>query len=322
MKQLILLLVIVLIAGCTNVPGFGGDVVKINQEVKEEGDRDIVIIKDVKTIPTSPVLPDQDVQLSFIIENVDAIKEVKINSINLFDAPLFKDKNGNQCNLNDACKPVNSDNTPFDFNSVLLPKEQRLVRFDLKSPASDEIGNLKTKVKLNFKISYSADTTLVFQVPLVNLNEIKSKQLSGETLSLNVKKTYGPGPLQPDVELFGSPYILAGQPATLIFSVVNKGKGKIATEDNNKIKQGSLKIKLDQFITPTAQQSALSCSSSECSNQRFLELYKDKTLPLRLETKSSQLTNEPFKTLKIDAVVSYSYEFRDSIEIETSPYGG
>ena len=68
----LLLAAVIFISGCTAIGGpggiFGADVINVKTRTVEEPGRDPIVIRDVMTIPTSPVLPDQEVYFSFIID--------------------------------------------------------------------------------------------------------------------------------------------------------------------------------------------------------------------------------------------------------------
>src|SRR5437667_78525 len=92
------ILSILAIAGCSNIQCvFGCDVVSVQTKTVENGVRDVIAIKDVQTIPKSPLLPDQGVLLSFIIENRDALRSADAY-VDLFNAPTMKSPDGKSCN--------------------------------------------------------------------------------------------------------------------------------------------------------------------------------------------------------------------------------
>ena len=68
------LIVVVLIASVLFVSGCtfpGANVFQVNNPVTKVGSGDILTIKDVRSIPYSPVITSEDVSLEFILENLD-----------------------------------------------------------------------------------------------------------------------------------------------------------------------------------------------------------------------------------------------------------
>lgn len=98
-KIVLSLVVLVLISGCVGIPDvFGRDVISIQQSVVENGVRDVLVIKDIQTIPKSPLLPNQQIVLSFIVENRDKLKS-SLAVVDLFNAPTMRSVAGEPCNL-------------------------------------------------------------------------------------------------------------------------------------------------------------------------------------------------------------------------------
>jgi hypothetical protein len=217
------LITVVFLSGCTNILQFGQDVISVNVETSVEGERNVLVVNDKLTIPRSPVLTDQSVQFSFVLENKDAEKRANNFKVDLFDAPLMKSTDGRLCNQPgfSACKAEGL------TSNVILPGEQRQITFDLFSPSQGQIGGLKTDLKLNFLVKYDFEGSTTFTVPVVNVDEIKARQRAGDKIKVDVIKSIGSGPMQVDPELFGAQYILGGQSGTFFFVVKNKGIGNL-----------------------------------------------------------------------------------------------
>ena len=116
---------------------------------------------------------------------------------------------------------------------VILPGEEKLITFDLLTPTKDEIVNIKTQEKVDFRVSYNFDGSLLYTVPVVNMDEIINRQRQGERTQVQISKAHGSGPMQIDVELFGAPYILSGYSATFLFNIKNRGSWVLT--DKNEI---------------------------------------------------------------------------------------
>jgi len=228
-------ILLVLISGCTGFPNlFGGDVLNVQNVVTKDKTVDVMTIKDIITIPHSPLLPNQPVMLSFLVENRDDLKSLKDVAVDMYNAPLFKNEQEEPCNLYkdgaSACQPYECDVTYESCCSKgrpcdILPGEERMIRFNMFSPTNNEIVNIKTQEKLDFRVSYDFNGSLLYTVPVVNMEEIINRQRQGAKTNVQISKAHSSGPIQIDVDLFGSPYILSEYGATFLFKITNKGSG-------------------------------------------------------------------------------------------------
>lgn len=250
MKIALLLLLVVFAAGCTGLSGiFGGDVLSIKQNIIQDGQKDILVVKDVATIPTSPMLPNQPFVFSFLVENVDNSEIARDVTIELFNAPTVKSDAGQVCNTGSGsiCKadkcwmvaqpqsaalqgPIVNVYPGIQMSGdkcTILPGEQVPINFYLRTPTEKEIVNIETKPTLDYRILYNFESTSLFVMPSVDFDEILKNQRSNDKVDVQVTKSYGTGPVRVEMELFGTLYILSGQSATLIFKVVNTGGGNV-----------------------------------------------------------------------------------------------
>jgi hypothetical protein len=102
LKLGLLLAFVIIASGCTGIPDlFGGDVINVQEKVVENGERDVIIVKGVQTIPASPLLPSQQIVLSFILENRDNLEDATAY-VDLFNAPTMREA----C-PGDSCRPCN-----------------------------------------------------------------------------------------------------------------------------------------------------------------------------------------------------------------------
>jgi hypothetical protein len=225
MKWVLLLIPLLLVSGCISLDGiFGSDVLNIQQTVLQSGKSDILLVRDAFIIPTPPLLPDQSVPLSFTLENQDTVKTAENVVIDLFNAPTFRDSVGNSLCNQVKCKP----NLCSTTNACsLLAGEQKQINIDMTSPKESEIAGIKTDTSFDYKINYDSDGSLIYTIPAVNYDEVVKLQRANKKQTLQIAKSYGPGPMQIDVELLGAQYILAGQDAILLFKLHNDGSGTV-----------------------------------------------------------------------------------------------
>ncbi|MBI2076098.1 MAG: hypothetical protein HYT72_02515 [Candidatus Aenigmarchaeota archaeon] len=239
-KKYFPILLLVFISGCVNLPGFGTDVINANPTSSEEGFRDVLVIKDISTIPRSPVLPEQDILFSFVIENRDKDKKAENVIVDLFDAPLFKsptekDDKGNLILCNDGTKPCKPDRCGVASPCTILPGDQKQINFALKAPSKSELANLRSDIELSFSVRYAFTGSTLFKTVVVNLDEIKARQRAGNPISLDIPEFFGSGPMKIDAKLEGAPYILSPYGASITFTIKSLGDPSIGSLLNSKI---------------------------------------------------------------------------------------
>jgi hypothetical protein len=101
---------------------------------------------------------------------------------------------------------------------------------------------MKFDTDLNFRVRYDFTASSTYQIVSVDMEEIKQRQLAGETFSLSNQLTKGTGPIKIDAEIKGAPYILSGIDAALVFSMSNSGDKVKGSLLDSEIKAGKLKI--------------------------------------------------------------------------------
>ncbi|MBI2172857.1 MAG: hypothetical protein HYT73_01445 [Candidatus Aenigmarchaeota archaeon] len=338
----IAVLLLVFAAGCTGLSGvFGGDILNIKQNLIQEGQKDIVVIKDVSTIPKSPMLPEQSFVLTMLLENIDKTEDARNVVVDLFNAPTVKKDDepnkGNVCNAGSGsvCIPDKCSSE----GCLMLPGEQIPINFYLKTPTEDEIVGIETKPSLDYRVTYDFESSSLYVMPSVNLDEIIKNQRSNDKVNVQVTKSYGTGPVRIDMELFGTPYILSGQSATFIFKITNTGRGNVIGSQidagnfevsipKSLIGSGSLELPGGGAIEPgryTQTTERFSCTDDTtyvtCTNTDAIQLYKDQTRgSLRFEVKGVADINQPFISYDIRASVKYRYELRGTQEITVKPF--
>jgi len=224
----LLVLSVVFVSGCIDLGGiFGSNVINVQQTTIPNSERDPLIIKSATTLPTGLVLPDQDVKLITILQNKDNLKIAHNVFVDLFNPSIFK------CIYPDGSfaggRPCVTEDIKFsraNWNN-LLPGEESQVIFNLKSPSENEIAGIKQTTTLDYKASYDFESSLSYVVPVVDVQEIISRQQANEKTTVQISKSHSTGPVQIDAELQGAQYILDGQKAVMLFKIKNVGSGTL-----------------------------------------------------------------------------------------------
>jgi hypothetical protein len=342
-------------AGCTGLSGvFGGDVLVIKQNLIQQGQKDIVVIKDEVTIPKSPMLPGSSFIFSFLLENVDKSNNAKNVMVELFNAPTVKNdiendqKRGQLCNTGEGdfvCRPDKlgkDDPCRTQNRCIMLPGEQMPINFYLKTPEKEEIVNIETKPTLDYRVLYDFESSSLYIMPSVDMDEIIKNQRSNDKVNIEITKSYGTGPVRIDMELFGTKYILSGQPATFIFKLTNDGRGNVV---GSQIEKGNFAVSIPvslfdpedgKLILPDGQEyepdgqptdGRFVCGTRDsyvvCENNDILQMYKDQTRgSLRFQITKTASLDQPFLSYELKSGVRYKYELRGTQEITVKPFEG
>ncbi len=343
---------LVVTAGCAGLPNiFGSNIIDLNTVVNVDGQRDILLIKSIETIPNSPVLPSQGeltasptcptppcirslttVVLSFLLENQDKINKADNVVVDLFDAPVIRQDTraggvaaaGPLCNS--AARPCQPDKCYLgDPNCVsIFPGEQKQINYFLIAPFQDEIVNIRTTARMDFKVSYQYDASFTYLLPIVGYDEILRRQVTGERLSVQQSKAHSSGPIEIDAELLGSPYALSGQTATMLFKIKNVGSGQVGgvAPNANKIPAGALKVVFDSGLNVFSPNDDFVQRGSEWFNSQPIEIYKGESRrSLIFNIVNNAPINEPFKTFHIIARIdNYIYELKNNAAIEINSF--
>ncbi len=344
-KLAMIILPILLVAGCTMPDIFPGqDVIKIAPTTQEEGYRDVLVIKEISTIPKSPILAGQTVLLSFIIENRDKEKETTEVAVDLFDAPLLKDKDGKPCNTV-KCTPIGNECTGSKKCSI-LPGEQKQITFELLAPDDKEIAGLETVIDISFRVTYRFYGSTLFKLVVVNLDEIKARQRADSPITLDMREVFGSGPVKIDAELKGAPYILSGLSGTIAFTVKSVGDTSKGGIKDSKIPQmiienwpngpglsirfpgelsGIKDVEGKKVPESLMLPSVFRCSVGKdvhCGNiEDAITLFKGESSPLLFQIRPAPAITTPFKSYDVQASLNYTYELRDSKKVTIQPLG-
>ncbi len=349
---LLLPLLLVFTAGCAGLPNiFGSNIIDLNTVVNVDGQRDILVIKSIETIPNSPVLPSTrgapptvtPVVLSFILENQDKINKADNVVVDLFDAPVMRhdlrnliagtpSAAGDLCNnALKPCIPQSEPGKPICIAAApcpaVFPGEQKQINFFLIAPFQDEIVNIRTTARMDFKVSYQYNASFTYLLPIIGYDEILRRQVTGDRLNVQQSKAHSSGPVEIDAELLGSPYALAGQTATLLFKIKNVGGGQVAGSSGNsmasKIPVGKLKVTFDSglnVVSPNGDFDPI--GGNEWVNKQPIEIFKGesrRSLIFSIVNKA-QIT-EPFKSFHIIARIDdYIYELKNNANIEINSF--
>lgn len=303
----LLLIISVIASGCVDDLStiFGPPEINVKEEVTEEIS-DILRIEEITAIPNE-VFPDGEVTLFIKLKNYDKRKSIRYD-LTLYDPSIFSVQNDHDT-----------------VNGTIYPGGEDVVQFTLKAPSKDALGNVETTATVSFRVIYSSNTTTLYDIPVVNISEIKRSQLTGRKVEISISKSIGSGPIKIDMDTVGSTedanYIIAGQSGFIEVRIKNKGSGDLVG--------GVIKPKKFQ-LEEVGKEKRLNITpgDKELFNYTGEKIVNKKEIPL-IEGESSKLLFKVnlkkgeevgiHKTFRIKAFVNYNYELRGSQTIVVKP---
>lgn len=292
------IIIAVFFSGCTTIPLQN----LIVEEKKVEETSDILKIENIDTMPKPPIFSGDSFTLYFTIKNLDEEKTIKDIKINLFDPSIFKiEKEGEKCTNSNPC--------------YLLPLDQKIIEFQIRAPGKEEIAEVEITPKVSFKVSFSMEASTLYDVVVVNIEELAKYQQAGKTLEVSRNKVLTSGPIKIDIELVNAEAIIAGKSGRLKFVIKNTGSGYIL---ENKIPKGSLTIQMESFEIEHDMEELFSCSQGKCTNKDDIKIIGKESAPMLFTIKSPS-DIELWKTFKVIAKMNYTYDIRGSKDIKVIP---
>lgn len=302
MKKLLLtaflVSILVFSAGCIE-----NQIPNVDVNKKEEVETaDVLVIDEIKTVPEAPIYPGSNVELIISLKNKDERKSIHY-TLDLFDPSIFTVVG------------------PSKKTGRILPSGEEIITFNITVPSSEDM-KVKISPTVSFRVLYDLNTTTTYDIVIVNLDEIKNSQLADKTLSFEVNKVLGSGPIKIDMGLKGSSFLISGQKGVLELKVTNKGFGSL---EESKIKSGNLKLRVlsDEFrarggcIESTEKNTFTVTNCDYGENIADISMIGTETSPLLFLLKAPNV--DLYRTYTLKADVSYTYEIRGSKSITITP---
>ncbi|MBI4019641.1 MAG: hypothetical protein HY364_05340 [Candidatus Aenigmarchaeota archaeon] len=325
------LLLVILAAGCTGLgQDFGNNEIKVNKPVTE-GSSNIAVIRDINTIPTSPVLPSDQVDVSFIVENTDSQESLKGMTVELYDAASFyngdpDDAYTGLCNIHDIlCLPEGAFcNAEKCELSNLAPGGQKLINYKLLAPSESSILGLSTDMELRFAVEHEFTAKTTYRPVVVNADEIKALQRAGQQVSIEAPTSIGSGPVKLDVSLKNRDFILNRNRATFEVQARHVGTGRLS---GNAIEAGKLEARFigftcDEFEEPVGIAFRASAEENACkfTNTENIEFFRQGlSVPMLFVMKGVDIGTVPQRSYEVAATADYAYRLTGVVPITVKP---
>ncbi|HDD72647.1 MAG TPA: hypothetical protein ENG00_00985 [Candidatus Aenigmarchaeota archaeon] len=338
---LLLLVLVILISGCTGIPPQLCIIPGLCDGGGTEYANDVIIIKSLEALPEK-VSPGQQIKLRSYIQNLG---NKPVNGIEV----VLYDYCGNLFTVNQECPDGNGKlSSRKGCRISLLPHQTKPVEWVL---VSDENTKLKTDCKLKIYAKYPYETDSITSVTFIDYKEYQ-KQLDEGTFRLITSYwTEGYGPIKPYLTVEDAQPIPVERgkegSVTLGFQIKNKGNGFLSGGDN-KIgidgiiieRDGKCDFKGKEGICMRATSIKLGGSeynivsgSQNKGNSKYrnlkecIEKNKDSLVLIDRETpkmicpvpvpRDVNLPKE--STIHVTTTVRYEYEFRKEVKVTVEP---
>ncbi|MFH1420412.1 MAG: hypothetical protein ABIG30_00405 [Candidatus Aenigmatarchaeota archaeon] len=273
-KIVILVLpIIVLLSGCTLLGGIES-VLQISTPEQYIGDRDVIVLRNVRTNPSGTVFTEENVMLNFIIQNRDVEKAASNVYVELYDSAILKcgDSDGDGVVTDNDyigttayCRPVGN-TCSSERSCAVLPLGEQQIFYNLVSPKDSDIGGITSTVQLSLRVVYSFSGGTRMDLVIANMAELERAERTGKTMQATSSKSYDSGPVEIQAELLNRDYAISGMSASIRFLVKDTGSyaGSIK---GSEIAPNSLiidfsKIKSATIIPPGTNQGGITIDSN------------------------------------------------------------
>jgi len=320
MKLLILALVLIIfISGCTGMPDFLQGIFG-RPEVKELPP-DVIVVENIKTLPSPPVNAGDRFTIIFEIVNKDENEEMKNVIVELFDYGLCEPQDLEEQDWE------KSTTTPYTYSRAynFSPLETEFVEWSFKAPENRKIAYLTAKCPIRFKVSYSYRSTSQVVVGVINQDERMRRLRAGQTISFIPNQTVGRGPVKIYFDFGASLPVITDSTLPVFITVEDKGTGLL-----EKIEAGYLLLKVHRdFTNPTTCEKFKFDAPEDDynvyknTNDGDIEMIKRKSSLIRCSFDTpSEDEVEIEQTYFLYSTIDYSYDLNYEVDIQVKPLLG
>gem|GEM_PF-5417740 len=224
---------VVFAAGCVEN---GGGFMGIGAE-EEEAPDDVLLLERKSVVPSPPITAGTGFEFSFVLRNPHEGRELDANNseVNLYDSGRC-DEDG--------------DEDEFEFGpETIYAGGERNIRWNFRTPDTDDIGRMPTDCDLRFKAEYKFDANTIHDVILVESGHLEELDRRGETVDIAPSERRGHGPIKIHVDFWqDQPFIFRGDDDDEIgfnVQIYNRGEGALDTDETDLTSDGDLTIEYD-----------------------------------------------------------------------------
>jgi len=298
MKKLILSLILVLlVAGCSNLP-FDFPFLSTGETQVKELPPDVLSIQNITVLPSTSVRESDQFSVFFDLMNQDELNET-VFTYNIYDTGL--------------CYWTGGD--PTSGSDSLFPQEIRQVEWNFNAPSSEQIANLRVTCPIRFKFDFNYTAKSQIDVIVINSNRLRELQKAGKSTTFSPTLNVGRGPIKIYFDFGTTLPVRDNSNLTVYVRIEDKGTGLLKQIEKDKF---VITFPSD-FIVPDDACPYFTCTNGVCTNsQQSIPIISKKSLDIRC----SGITTKPIadeKTYFISATLNYGYYVAGQVDVEVKP---
>lgn len=218
--SIIAVISIIAISGCVEVPGL--DFLWGGFTREKEAPKDVLVVKNLKVVPSEPVPADSKFNFGFYVENIAERKEAKNVEIFAYDWGRCEPKNVNtRTNKKGPIK--------------IYPGSTEVVKWEFKSPSNKELGYLSGKCPIRFLVNYEFDAFTQAEAMVVSQKRLEEASRAGEQITVSPEEVKGRGPIKIDIEFGTRQPFPEGSNIPFVVRIRDKGSGLLTSLDKNRL---------------------------------------------------------------------------------------
>lgn len=304
------LIIILLIAGCSNLPFEIPFLSSSGPQVKELPP-DVISINNITVLPSTSVRARDPFSVYFEVLNQEDTNEVPV-SYNLYDTGLctFKGGEPNVSNVGDY----------YSYGNF-SPQETKLIEWTFQAPSADYIAHLSVTCPIRFKFNYTYTASSQIDVLVADSNYLSELQRAGKATEFSSTINVGRGPIKIYFDFGTSLPVKNNSYLPVYVKVEDKGTGILKQIDS-----GTFKIQFPKdFIVEDGDDNCpyFHCDSSTrlCESNSDIIMVDRKSLEIRCSgiKTPNDISPAPEKTYFINASIDYAYYAAGEVDIEVKP---
>jgi hypothetical protein len=291
------LILILLVAGCSNLP-FNIPFLSSSGTQVKELPSDVISMQNITVIPSTSVRERDQFSVYFDLVNQDEFN-VTDASYSIFDTGL--------------CTFTGGDPNSKNGDISLSPQEVKSVEWNFKAPSADEIANLRVTCPIRFRFNFPYQSKSQIDVLVANSNYLTELQRAGKDTTFSPTVSVGRGPIKIYFDFGTTLPVRDNSGLTVYVRAEDKGSGMLKAID-----PGNFIINFQGFNVSSDACPYFNCDGTVCTNNEPIPIINRKSLDIRCSNiKTPSVDTE--KTYFIGATLNYGYYVTGEVDIEVKP---
>lgn len=252
------ILLVIFVSGCVGFEGFSSLFGGPTQATVEQTP-DIMITKDVRVIPTPPILADSDFTVLFTLKNQDMSQDIENVNVKLYDWGICNPvvNAGVPDFLPNPNDWINGDGyftMPFD---EFFGNEEKVIELNFKAPDNARIGNIEADCPIKWEVNYTFDAVSQDDFIVISKDRKRELDVANQAWSgTNQPQYVGIGPIKIYYDFKTPLPVQSNSSIQFGLTVVDKGTGIYS-----KIKKNTMFIKVPQEWLENTEDATEACTT-------------------------------------------------------------